>query len=359
MTYFRNLSGFIIFLFSLIVFFSSCDSDQHNDRSSVTEATIQPATLVASPTDTPAAKPSPAKPANLESETGKPLTGILRERGDFWIGLPNEKGSMLYLRLAANTEIQVLNQIEDYYEVAHRGIIGYLEKRFVNVLEEESTAKAYVVTSPVPEGDSTADTAATSLSGPNTPATTEGETAPATNTNACTGAIGQEILPGVSCVQYRSKVYEKVSTLENYIQRIIDKAELNRQKSVDLACQLFVNEQARVYTSSLNEAGRSRPVRKYLNGLMMLSYDRVEIEWTNIQYVSELRKGPDGRYFGYVHIEQKFEGFMDGRLVYGDITEKKITIVLEAYEIIDAVGDSSMRWDVFLSDIGVEQTQTL
>jgi hypothetical protein len=114
-----------------------------------------------------------------------------------------------------------------------------------------------------------------------------------------------------------------------------------------------------VIATSLNSPSSARPIRKYLNGLMAMSYDKVEIEWTNIQYISDLRRGPDGKYFGFVHIEQKFKGFLDGRLIYGDVTEKIMTVVLETYEVVDPMGNSNTRWDIFLSDIGVVQTKKL
>lgn len=283
----------------------------------------------------------------------KPQPGVLLGKADFWLGQPNQTGSMIYLRLSADTEIKVLGQIKDYYRVMHRGLIGYVEKDAVDM--QEPTGSASIASSDSPGGNTSAPTP------PPAPESPESTEAPSTTpaVTPCTGGNRGELFPGVSCELYMAKVQEKVSTLETYIKRIIDKTEINRQKSIDLACRLFVNEQARVYTSSLNEEGRSRPIRKYLNSLMTLSYDKVEIEWTNIQYVSELRKGPDDRYYGFVHIEQQFAGFIDGRLVYGDVTEKKITIVLETYEIVTAQGESSKRWDIFLSDIGVEQTKMI
>ena len=49
-------------------------------------------------------------------------------------------------------------------------------------------------------------------------------------------------------------------------------------------------------------------VRDYFERLMQLNYDKVKIEWYNIQYISDLVKQPDGRYVGVITIYQKFEG---------------------------------------------------
>ncbi len=275
-----------------------------------------------------------ASPIEPETPAGQEKTGRVTSPAKFWLGRPEDKGAMALLNIEPDAEVLLLDQVGDYFKVQHRQLIGYIERRNVQVIvpEEKTSASAAVQAS-------------------------QPAVAQHVSVTPCTGALGDELLPGVSCAQYKAKVLKKVADLETYIQTIVDKSALNRDKAVDLACGLFVDEKAQVYTSSMEGARRGRPVRRYLEGLMALSYDHVEIEWTNIQYVSGLRKGPDGRFFGTVQIEQRFEGFIDGRPVYGDVTAKNITVVLEAYEIIDAQGNANTRWDVFLSDIGVEQTR--
>ena len=55
---------------------------------------------------------------------------------------------------------------------------------------------------------------------------------------------------------------------------------------------------------------------------------------------------------------QKFRGFVDGEVVYGDITKRNLTIVLKHYE--KAVeGQTVDSWDVFLADVGVVETKKL
>ncbi len=46
-------------------------------------------------------------------------------------------------------------------------------------------------------------------------------------------------------------------------------------------------------------------VRQYFERLMRLNYDRVEIEWFKIEYVSDLQRQPDGTYVGVITIFQK------------------------------------------------------
>jgi hypothetical protein len=83
----------------------------------------------------------------------------------------------------------------------------------------------------------------------------------------------------------------------------------------------------------------------------------VEIEWTNVQYVSKLRKGPDGNYYGIITFEQTFKGYSgDNQLQYSDVTRKNIEVVLKTYNR-NVEGKSVPTWDVFLSEIKVISTK--
>ena len=292
------------------------------------------------PTDLTAPAQEPLRPAVEET------TGRIIAKAKFWLGRPDEEGAMALLHIDPDTKVDLLEPTGAYYKVKHRELIGFVKRDCITVLEPEADSPAAGAPAP-----------ASAASPQRRPPEAEPAVAQAVAVTPCTGALGDELLPGVSCAQYKAKVLKKVADLEQYLKTVVDKAARNREKSIDLACRLFVNEQAVVYTSNMEGARRGRPIRRYLEGLMYLNYDHVEVEWTNIQYVSGLRKGPDGRFFGTVQIEQRFEGYLDGRLVYGDVTEKNITVVLEAYEVVDPQGNANTRWDVFLSDIGVEQTK--
>ena len=96
-------------------------------------------------------------------------------------------------------------------------------------------------------------------------------------------------------------------------------------------------------------------VRKYFMRLAALNYDRVKIEWFNIEYISDLELQPDGRYVGVVTIYQRFEGETDDGLKYQDITKKDITIYVERKQT--QVGGRLIGfWDVLLGDIRVKET---
>ncbi|MEM7368482.1 MAG: hypothetical protein AAF587_07745 [Bacteroidota bacterium] len=158
---------------------------------------------------------------------------------------------------------------------------------------------------------------------------------------------------------YKSKALDKTENLALYFQMIADKETpwQDANKAIDLAVTLFINEDAKVEVSSVNSAVKKHyPIRVYLERLKLLKYDQVDIEWSDISYVSELRKGPDGNYYGTISFVQKFTGSRDGQVVYSDLTRKNIEVILKGYEK-DVAGEIVQLWDIFLSDIGVVNTR--
>ena len=121
---------------------------------------------------------------------------------------------------------------------------------------------------------------------------------------------------------------KKVRDLSKYVKLIGSKntpwSEANRV--IDRAEELFAPD-AEIGVSSLSKTKiEYYKVRKYLERLMRLNYDRVEIDWYKIQYVSDLQRQPDGTYVGVITIFQTFKGYdAEGRLVYQDTTKKDIT----------------------------------
>lgn len=87
-----------------------------------------------------------------------------------------------------------------------------------------------------------------------------------------------------------------------------------------------------------------------------MKYDKVVIEWYDVQYTSRLRKGADGNYYGFIEFEQRFTGMSGDNKTYEDITRKTVEIVLKSYEKRRG-GESSLEWDVFLGNIGIAVTK--
>ena len=155
-----------------------------------------------------------------------------------------------------------------------------------------------------------------------------------------------------------SLALEKVRDLSKYIKVIGSKdtpwSEANRV--IDRAEELFAPN-AEIGVSSLAKTKVDYyKVRQYLERLMRLNYDRVEIDWYDIQYVSDLKRQPDGTYVGVITIFQTFKGYdAEGRLAYKDTTKKDITVYVKRKQT--QIGGRLIGfWDVMLGDMRVKET---
>ena len=171
-------------------------------------------------------------------------------------------------------------------------------------------------------------------------------------------AIAQDDLSFERKQAIDSLALEKVRDLSKYIKIVGSKdtpfSEANRV--IDRAEELFMSD-AEIGVSSLssNQITYYR-VRKYFEHLMRLNYDRVEIEWYNIEYVSDLQRQPDGTYVGVITIFQTFRGYdAEGNLAYKDTTKKDITVYVKRKET--QIGGRIIGfWDVLLGDMRVKET---
>lgn len=146
--------------------------------------------------------------------------------------------------------------------------------------------------------------------------------------------------------------------LGNYMQAICNEADLEKARGIiDEALKLFYSDSAKVETTTLSGQKTTRTIRLYLNRLKLLKYTKVTIEWSNVQYATKLKLGPDGNYYGSIEFEQKFSGFgPDKKLVYTDVTRKKVEVIIKRLRQMQA-GKYISVWDVFLGDIGVNDVR--
>ena len=154
-----------------------------------------------------------------------------------------------------------------------------------------------------------------------------------------------------------SLALEKVRDLSKYISIIGNKqtpfSEANRV--MDRAGELFADD-SEIGVSSINSKEINYyKIRQYFERLMALNYDRVQIKWYNIHYISDLERQPDGKYVGVVTIYQRFEGTSDDGMSYKDTTKKDITIYVERKKT-QVAGRTIEFWDVLLGDIRVTET---
>lgn len=155
-----------------------------------------------------------------------------------------------------------------------------------------------------------------------------------------------------------SLALEKVKDLGKYISIIGDKDTHASEASrvIDRALELFA-EGSQMGVSSTNKKDINYyGIKEYFERLMMLNYDRVKIDWFNIQYISDLVRQPDGKYVGVITVYQRFTGETDDGLKYVDTTKKDITVYVERKQT-QIQGRVIGFWDVLLGDIRVTETK--
>lgn len=155
-----------------------------------------------------------------------------------------------------------------------------------------------------------------------------------------------------------SLALEKVKDLSKYISIIGDKKTpwSDAQRVIERAVELFMDGSEIGVSSLTTQQVNYYKIREYFDRLMQLNYDKVNIEWYKIQYVSDLERQPDGTYVGVITIYQRFQGFdREKGLIYEDTTKKDITVYVKRKET-QISGRLIGFWDVLLGDIRVKET---
>ena len=173
-------------------------------------------------------------------------------------------------------------------------------------------------------------------------------------------AVRKELeLDRVDYAEYAAKAINKAEYLGYYLDLLCNrKLDIyDKDQAIANALRLFVHDSTKVQVSSVTrDQTTAYKIKDYLKRLSLLNYDKVELLWRNLQYVTKFRLAPDGNYYGTITVEQLFRGFRDGRPVYEDITQKDVEIVLGNFRKEES-GTVAYAWDVLLSDIGVEETR--
>jgi len=171
-------------------------------------------------------------------------------------------------------------------------------------------------------------------------------------TNAQTEKLSPERMRAVD-----SLALEKIRDLGKYIAVIGNKSTSfsEGQRVVDRALELFAEDSQMGVSSLAKPDVEYFPVKEYFKRLMALNYDKVDINWYDVHYISNLEKQPDGRYVGVITIFQRFEGTSEDGLNYKDTTKKDITVYIERKQI--QIGGKLVEfWDVLLGDVKVTET---
>ena len=168
-----------------------------------------------------------------------------------------------------------------------------------------------------------------------------------------------ETLPGnVSYDEFKKKALAKIKEFQGclYILCDLKSGNVALDNAVDQATSLFVDGAIIEVSSVHSDVKKHLRVRDFLEKFRNLRYERIVITFSHVDYVSNIRKGADGKYYGLVSFEQTFRAFRDGRLIYEDETKKTTEVQLIVYER-NLRGNAIQQWDVMLSDVEVLGTK--
>ncbi len=169
-----------------------------------------------------------------------------------------------------------------------------------------------------------------------------------------------EALPGnVSNDEFKKKALAKIKEFQGCLYILCDRQSGNvaQDNAVDQATSLFVDGAIIEVSTVHSNEKKQLKVRDFLEKFRNLRYERVVITFSHVDYVSNIRKGADGKYYGLVSFEQTFRAYQDGRLIYEDETKKTTEVQLIVYDR-NLRGNAIQQWDVMLSDVEVLGTKT-
>lgn len=157
---------------------------------------------------------------------------------------------------------------------------------------------------------------------------------------------------------FKTIAMDKVKRLEDYIGKIISPtlSPIDRDKAVQQAVDLFMSEKNIVQTSNVKADGTSSkkdwPVGLYFKVSLRGNKAQVKIDWTDLTFASDWELQEDSSYRATISIQQRYIKEVDGRVVYSDVTNKNVEVIISANnKFVD--GRFEKWWDVYLGDIGV------
>lgn len=192
-------------------------------------------------------------------------------------------------------------------------------------------------------------------------------------------AIAQEVtLSGEDKYELQNRVKDKLEDFLGQLSIIASKAKdvtvSMKDAATTSALELFIgkgkpyeytdqygnrkiHEPVQMQTSNRYRKYPPKPMTQYLRSLRTMSYTKVVIEAADAVRVDNIFETPDGKYEAIAYYSQKFCGYRDGRLVYNDVTEKKVKIYVEKVSIPTPSGNDKVIWRVLLGDIYVLSTR--
>ena len=162
-------------------------------------------------------------------------------------------------------------------------------------------------------------------------------------------------LPEIAAKKNKSNDEQQLAL--KYIEKALDLfiGEGNDYEYEDQAGNKRMHEAVKMQTTSRGRANTPQPMKRYLNRLMALPYQTVEVEQCKaIRIDKHLHPIGNNRWAGSAVFMQVFRATKDGRLVVNDTDEKQVTFYVdrEEYEI-GPNGEKQVVWTIKLGDMRI------
>ena len=172
----------------------------------------------------------------------------------------------------------------------------------------------------------------------------------------------------------QARVKDKVDEFIHHLSCIVntDLTPYQRQNEIKAALVLFIGNGERYsVTNESGEVENHAPVRMQISSVNndikrwlamkkylwnqynnVHKYGKVVIQSADIVRVDNINKVSDGHYEAMAYFVQKYIAFRDGKVVYSDITTKKIKVYIDALEV-----PGGIIWEAKLGDVYVTATK--
>ena len=188
----------------------------------------------------------------------------------------------------------------------------------------------------------------------------------------------QTILSEEDRIQIEQRVIEKIDDFISYLPEIAAKKNKSNDEQqlalkyitkalelfigggddyeyMDQAGNLRIHEAVKMQTTSRGRANKPQSMKRYLNRLMALPYEKVEVESCKaIRIDKHLHYIGNNRWSGSAVFMQVFRATQDGNYVVNDTDEKQVTIYVDREEYEYGVnGEKQVVWTIKLGDMRI------
>ncbi len=159
--------------------------------------------------------------------------------------------------------------------------------------------------------------------------------------------------------ELNERVEKKTTALTQCLENLAVKKGADSKREMEIAMKLFNNDETKMVTvtSKKHPEPVTMPIRKYMEHLAGLHYNKITITWHNARYMSNFIKQPDGTFAAVVAFEQEFVGVKKGEVkyTYRDLTKKRVEVAVKVWDVKEGDKITKEYMDVFLGNIGVSE----